>query len=190
MKMQHRHLAVMRERGNFLFRVDVNPEGRFPISNDMLRQKFREVCFNLNKRHIKGNGRKFGKLNMLDKFWFVVSEEIGEKGGIRHYHSLLNVPTFADQKNICATIAWSWKLNGYSFENSNRIFDWRTERQIEGDREFFPWEREYPLSSYAKFPLKFLPPETLVGSFLYNTKKDIDVENWFFVGLSETKTKN
>ena len=109
MEMQQRHLDVIRERGNFLFRVDVCPEVRFPISNDMLRQKFREVCFNLNKRHIKGNGRKFGKLNMLDKFWFVVSEETGERGGIRHYHSLLSVPTFA------ALVIASWWM-GYLLE--------------------------------------------------------------------------
>ena len=86
---RHDFVDLLIDKGNFMFRIDVMPEPKFPITRDAISQRFREICFRLNKYHMKGNGKLLGKQNMTDKFWMVVVPEGDGISHLPHFHALL-----------------------------------------------------------------------------------------------------
>ena len=179
-------------KGNFKYRVDVSPDPKFPITRDAISQRLRDVCFRLNKHHMKGNGKLLGKQNMTDKFWMIVSPEGDDVLHFRHFHALLNVPDSADTHLMGRTIKQTWCKRPYTRSNSIKSFPYASDRDVEMDifhHGNYPWERDYLPGSYAKFPLHIVKVEDAKGSLLYNMKDDRNAEDWFFVGLSETRDK-
>ena len=182
----------LQTKGNFMYRVDVSPDPKFPITRDTISQRFREVCFRLNKNHMKGNGKLLGKQNMTDKFWMIVNPEGDGVSHLRHFHALLSVPDDAEEKGIGRTIKQTWCKRPYTRSNSIKSYPYASDRDVEMDifhHGNYPWERNYLPGSYAKFPLHIVKVEDAKGSLLYNMKDDRNAENWFFVGLSETRDK-
>ena len=179
-------------KGNFKYRVDVSPDPKFPITRDAISQRLREVCFRLNKHHMKGNGKLLGKQNMTDKFWMIVSPEGDGVSHLRHFHALLSVPDDSGEYGIGRTIKQTWCKRPYTRSNSIKFYPYASDRDVEMD-DFhhgnYPWERDYLPGSYAKFPLHIVKVEDAKGSLLYNMKDDRSAEDWFFVGLSETRDK-
>ena len=202
---RHDFVDLLIDKGNFMFRIDVMPEPKFPITRDAISQRFREICFRLNKYHMKGNGKLLGKQNMTDKFWMVVVPEGDGISHLPHFHALLSVPLESDTHQLSRTIKETWCKNRYTRNNSIHSFRYASDRDIEMDKGVrvvenpfireeeshsqYPWEREYPPGSYAKFPLHIVPVEDAKGSLLYNMKDDRDSEKLFFVGLSEITNK-
>ena len=179
-------------KGNFKYRVDVSPDPKFPITRDTISQRFREVCFRLNKHHMKGNGKLFGKQNMTDKFWMIVNPEGDGVSHLPHFHALLSVPPSAETQGLERTIKQTWCKRPYTRSNSIKSFPYASDRDVEMDifhHGNYPWERDYLPESYAKFPLHIVKVEDAKGSLLYNMKDDRNAEDWFFVGLSETRDK-
>ncbi len=191
-RLQKEHSEFLYSIGNFKYRVDVTPDPKFPITKDAISQRFRQICFRLNKHHMKGNGKLLGKQNMTDKFWMIVSPEGDDVLHFRHFHALLNVPDSADTHLMGRTIKQTWCKTPYTRSNSMKSFPYASKKDIWLDEYChgsFPWERDYLPGSYAPFPLHIRPPDTLKGSLRYNIKEDRNAENWFFVGLSETRDK-
>ena len=179
-------------KGNFKYRVDVSPDPKFPITRDAISQRFREVCFRLNKNHMKGNGKLLGKQNMTDKFWMIVNPEGDGVSHLPHFHALLSVPPSAETQGLERTIKQTWCKRPYTRSNSIKSFPYASDRDVEMDifhHGNYPWERNYLPGSYAKFPLHIVKVEDAKGSLLYNMKDDRNSEDWFFVGLSETRNR-
>ena len=189
----HKNLTgFLLTKGNFMYRVDVSPDPKFPITRDAISQRLREVCFRLNKNHMKGNGKLLGKQNMTDKFWMIVSPEGDGVSHLRHFHALLSVPPSADTQGLGRTIKQTWCKKPYTRSNSIKSYPYASDRDVEMDNFHhgnYPWERDYLPGSYAKFPLHIVKVEDAKGSLLYNMKDDRNAEDWFFVGLSETRDK-
>ena len=74
-RLQKEYSEFILNKGNFKYRVDVTPDPKFPLTKDAISQRFRQICFRLNKHHMKGNGKLLGKQNMTDKFWMIVNPE-------------------------------------------------------------------------------------------------------------------
>lgn len=186
------HSDFLLSKGNFKYRVDVSPDPKFPITRDAISQRLREVCFRLNKHHMKGNGKLLGKQNMTDKFWMIVSPEGDGVSHLPHFHALLSVPPSAETQGLERTIKQTWCKRPYTRSNSIKSFPYASDRDVGMDifhHGNYPWERNYLPGSYAKFPLHIVKVEDARGSLLYNMKDDRNAENWFFVGLSETRDK-
>lgn len=185
-------IGFLLTKGNFKYRVDVSPDPKFPITRDAISQRLREVCFRLNKHHMKGNGKLLGKQNMTDKFWMIVNPEGDGISHLRHFHALLSVPGDAEEQGIGRTIKQTWCKRPYTRSNSIKSYPYASDRDVEMDNFHhgnYPWERDYLPGSYAKFPLHIVKVEDAKGSLLYNMKDDRNAEDWFFVGLSETRDK-
>ena len=189
-RLQKEYSEFLLSTGNFKYRVDVTPDPKFPLTKDAISQRFRQICFRLNKYHMKGNGKLLGKQNMTDKFWMVVNPEGDGVLPLRHFHALLSVPDSANTHLMGRTIKQTWCKTPYTRSNSMKSFPYASERDIWLDEYChgsFPWERDYLPGSYAKFPLHIVKVEDAKGSLLYNMKDDRNAEDWFFVGLSETR---
>ena len=141
---------------------------------------------------MKGNGKLLGKQNMTDKFWMIVSPEGDGVSHLRHFHALLSVPPSAETQGLGRTIKQTWCKRPYTRSNSIKSYPYASDRDVEMDNFHhgnYPWERDYLPGSYAKFPLHIVKVEDATGSLLYNMKDDRNAEDWFFVGLSETRDK-
>lgn len=191
-RLQKEYSEFLLSTGNFKYRIDVTPDPKFPLTKDAISQRFRQICFRLIKFHMPGNGKLMGKQNMTDKFWMVVNPEGDGVSHFRHFHALLNVPDSADTHLMGETIKKTWCKKPYTRSNSMKSFPYASDRDVEMDifhHGNYPWERNYLPGSYAKFPLHIVKVEDAKGSLLYNMKDDRNAEDWFFVGLSETRDK-
>ena len=191
-RLQKEYSEFILNTGNFKYRIDVSPDPKFPITRDAISQRLRDVCFRLNKNHMKGNGKLLGKQNMTDKFWMIVNPEGDGVSHLPHFHALLSVPPSAETQGLERTIKQTWCKRPYTRSNSIKSFPYASDRDVEMDifhHGNYPWERDYLPGSYAKFPLHIVKVEDAKGSLLYNMKDDRNAEDWFFVGLSETRDK-
>ena len=104
---------------NFTHRIDVEPTPAYPIGATELKQIFRKIVWDINKKHL--GSRHFPKWKHEDKFSIVGCQQGGRNTSSKiHYHLLLFSPQGKSVKVFDDLIMAFCRLAGTSPYNRKR----------------------------------------------------------------------